>query len=336
MDELLEYLIYRFSFKTQDLVNSSPPKLDHPHKNIVYEIACPPDSIHKGKLEFSRWYPIPLPDIMTPAYQRIVWEARTDYFGYEPNSNLQEIDWYLNFADPDLFVAYGSPLFAQDEIQVAEHPALASLREALLNAKIKPLTVEDGNPTPILIRGVERRCAIAIDPNSEQERPLGLYGNKFARATPNAIALATKLINPPTMTNLIAIAAPRNKYGFYAEEEIENILLTAFTGFLAAKIDSSLLSSHPRNVVIHTGFWGCGAFGGNRVLMALLQLIAAMLAEIDRLVFHTGDSSGLQSFRMAQQILDEELIADSALIEISTLIENIYEMRFQWGISDGN
>ena len=41
--------------------------------------------------------------------------------------------------------------FAQDEIQVAEHPALASLREALLYLKAKPLTVEkESRPLSLL------------------------------------------------------------------------------------------------------------------------------------------------------------------------------------------
>ena len=29
-------------------------------------------------------------------------------------------EWHVNFADPRLFVSYGSGLFAQDEMQVAE------------------------------------------------------------------------------------------------------------------------------------------------------------------------------------------------------------------------
>jgi hypothetical protein len=39
--------------------------------------------------------------------------------------------WHVNFADPQLFVAYGSQLLAQDELQAAEHPLLGSIREAL-------------------------------------------------------------------------------------------------------------------------------------------------------------------------------------------------------------
>ena len=66
------------------------------------------------------------------------------------------MDWYLNFAHYDLFCAYGGALFAQDEMQVVEHPALASLRHALLDEGIKPLCVEHGDATPA---GVETVCA---------------------------------------------------------------------------------------------------------------------------------------------------------------------------------
>jgi len=41
------------------------------------------------------------------------------------------VEWYLNFADGDLFFHYGSKLRAQDEHQVAEHPILASVKEML-------------------------------------------------------------------------------------------------------------------------------------------------------------------------------------------------------------
>jgi hypothetical protein len=39
---------------------------------------------------------------------------------------------WVNFADEHLFVAYASRLFAQDEIQVAEHPSLGHLKEKLV------------------------------------------------------------------------------------------------------------------------------------------------------------------------------------------------------------
>ena len=111
------------------------------------------------------------------------------------------VEWHVNFADPHLFAAYGSGLFAQHELQVAEHPALGALREALLAEGLPALTVEDDRPTPVLVMGVERRCRV----DTVHSR---LYGNAFARATPAAIRTATAAIAPPTISNVIAMAAP--------------------------------------------------------------------------------------------------------------------------------
>ena len=133
---------------------------------------------------------------------------RDGYFDYAAALGAGGVEWHVNFADPHLFVAYGSSLFAQDEMQVAEHPALGSLREALEAAGRRAVTVEAGEPTPVLVTGVERRCAIATNPDTAAGRPAGLYGNAFARASADAVARATTPIDPPTITNLIAMAAP--------------------------------------------------------------------------------------------------------------------------------
>jgi hypothetical protein len=241
------------------------------------------------------------------------------------------MEWYLNFAHSNLFCAYGGSLLAQDEMQVAEHPALSSLREALLDSNIKALTVESQQPTPILIRGVERRCEIATDRNPGQGRPFGLYGNNFGRATSDAIRQATTPLSPPTITNIIAMEAPAGGVGSYRIEEIEYILKTAFTGFCAARIESQLESLHAPSLIIHTGFWGCGAYGGDRVLMALLQILSARLSQVNCLVFHTSDAIGSENLATAQQIVDRDLVPDNSPVKVSALVEKIHGMEFQWG-----
>ncbi|MEG3940905.1 hypothetical protein QT995_22440 [Microcoleus sp. S36b_A3] len=336
MNDFLDSLICRQTFDTQALMNSHPPKFYDPNKQIVYDICCPPGCTHRGKLAFSRWYAMPFPEYLSPLEHQTDISERKAYFGYEPSQDSTEMEWYLNFAHYDLFCAYGGSLFAQDEMQVAEHPALSSLREALLDSNIKPLTVESQQPTPILIRGVERRCAIATDRNSGQGRPFGLYGNNFGRATSDAIAQATKPLNPPTITNIIAIEAPSYGEGSYSIAQIEYILKTAFTGFFAARIESQLESAQTPTLIIHTGFWGCGAYGGNRVLMALLQLLSARLSQVNCLVFHTSDATGSQDLATAQQILDRDLVPDDSPVKVSDLVEKIHAMEFQWGFSDGN
>lgn len=336
MDDLSPSLICRHTFKASYLVDAYPPNLYNANKEIVYKVACPTGCTHGGQLVFSRWSAMPLPQVLSPSKYQTNLNKQEGYFGYEPSQDTTQVEWYLNFAHHNLFCAYGSALFAQDEMQVAEHPALGSLREALLSKDIKPLTVENGQPTPILIRGVERRCAIATDINPQQGRPHGLYGNNFARATQEAIKQATQPLNPPTITNIIAMEAPSGGYDCYTMEEIEYILTTAFTGFLAARIESQLEIAQPVRVSIHTGFWGCGAYGGNRILMALLQLLAARLSQVDCLIFHTGGFAGNQALADAQQILDQCLVSDDLEVRVPDLIEEIYRMEFEWGVSDGN
>lgn len=329
MDKILDALIYRHTFNTQELVETYPPDLYDSNKKIVYDIACPPGSLHQGEIVLSRWRAMTLPETFLTSGKTVL-EEYSGYFEYELSNTSNAMEWYLNFADRHLFFAYGSHLFAQDEMQVAEHPTLASLREAMVATDIKPLTVEDKIPTPVLVRGVERRCAIATNPDAEQKRPFGLYGNRFGCATEETIRLATKPLNPPTLSNILAIAAIPSGEGSYTQAQIEYILTTAFTGFSAARVESE-----PHIVMIHTGFWGCGAFGGNKVLMVLLQLLAAHLAQIDRLIFHTSDRTGSEALATAQEIFRNLTTADSS-VKMSDLVAQIHAMDFQWGVSDGN
>lgn len=116
--------------------------------------------------------------------------------------------------------------------------------------------------------GVERRCVVATDANPAEGRPYGLYGNSFSQATEDAIRQATEVLDPPTMSNILAMEAPACGAGRYTREQIEFVLSTAVTGFSAAVSESKRKVSPDVQTVIHTGFWGCGAYGGNRELIA--------------------------------------------------------------------
>src|SRR5262245_57209982 len=326
----------RLEFDLTQLAHDHPPVLHHPHKRLVHEIACPPGFTPSGRIEYSRWATMPLPDHV---HSGAVAHRMTDqpgYFDYRPASDVAgAVDWHVNFADPSLFLAYGSGLFAQDEMQTAEHPALGSLREALLARGLPAVTVERNGPTPVLVRGVPRLCHVATDPNVAEGRPGGLYGNAFARADPDAVRRATTRIDPPTITNLIAMAAPAGGHGPYRADEIEKVLATAYTAFHAAVEESFRARVGPGPGVVHTGFWGCGAFGGHRVLMTLLQAISGQVAGVDRIVFHTGDPSGAACLLETRRLLRHDLREDSPL-PVHDLIGRIAEVGFEWGVSDGN
>ena len=329
--------LYRHSFDAQDLVASFPPRWGHRNKKTVYDISCPAGSSHSGAITVSRWAAMELPASAVVDASATEVEMREDVFQYEgaPEPN-ESIEWHLNFADSDLFVAYASVLMAQDELQVAEHPALGALKEAMPQHGLSTLTVESRQPTPILVRGVERRCVIHTDPNPAEGRPDGLYGNEFARAESDAVERATIPIVPPTTSNIIAIEAPSHGSGVYTVEQIEYVLRTAYTGFSAARLESEHSAGSRVPVVIHTGFWGCGAYGGNRVLMTLLQLVAAGLSSVDRLVFHTVTPSGVPPFEKAREMFETEFDSGGQPVQVMELLNRIQSKGFEWGVSDGN
>ena len=114
------------------------------------------------------------------------------------------------------------------------------------------------------------------------------------------------------------------------------MLLTAHTGFRAAVLESKRVSASGAGptVVVHTGWWGCGAFGGNRVLMAVLQLIAAETAGVDQLAFHSALPPDESSLNEAKRIL-RDAAGSSREIPTATLIEHLAAMRLPWGVGNG-
>lgn len=328
-----ENSLARYSFTTHRMMQDHSPVISNGNKKVVYGIACPEGCTHTGEIVYSRWREMPLPETVTTDDWKTVFEIRPDVFGHEPTTVPGLMEWYLNFADHDLFCAYGGPLLAQDELQVAEHPALGSLREALLSRGEPFGTVGEGMATPVLIRNVERRCVIDTQPNPAEGRPQGLYGNNFARARQSEIARAVTPIIPPTFSNIIAIEAPSYGDGVYSFEDVGYILATAYSGFAAARHEA--LSCGAQKVAIHTGFWGCGAYGGNRVLMTPLQLIAANLAGIDHIVFHAVDAGGAGTALQALGLLNTDFQGGPPR-HLSDFIEQIVACGFEWGESDGN
>ena len=188
----------------------------------------------------------------------------------------------------------------------------------------------NGSPTPVTITGVQRRCFIDTQPDADSGYP-GLYGNAFAWAPENQVRRATRALSPPTISNILAMAAPPGGYGEYSRHEIIDILTTAYTGFAAAKSESKHIVSHDARTIIHTGFWGCGAFGGNRTLMTMLQAVAGGLAGVD-IVFWAFDETGVEIAQDAYE-LQELLEKDSSL---EGLIGRMVMEGFGWGVSDGN
>ena len=334
-DPLVPEPLQRRAYEAAALVRQHPPALRHPNKQALFAIACPPGAVHSGRLEYSRWpeLPLPLRLRLDPALGRSLVVVRDGFYDYRPILDPGVgVEWHVNFADPNLFYAYGSALFAQDEIQVAEHPVLGSLREALVAEARPTTTIANGRPTPVLVMGAQRRVRVKTARGAEAGGPSWLYGMAFARATADAVRGASTRIDPPTVSNIIAIVAPYGGRGRYQREEIGLAISTAYTGFRAAVLEPRRTTGPEALVVIHSGFWGCGAFGGNRVMMTLVQLLAADMAGVARLMFHVGDPSGRTSVERALALAPGLATATSA----TDLIARAEALGLDWGVGDGN
>ena len=309
------------------LVHDHPPVRLTARKEAVLARACPPDRPSGGVLEVTRWGAGYVADRLPSTGTRF--DVVPGWFHYGPPDDPAVPEWHLNFASSVAFSTYALALFAQDEMQVLEHPALMSVHEALVAEHHLPRTVEDGGrPTPVLVRGVERRCAIDTAPDTAAGRPRGLYGNEFERAPVQVILEATRVLDPPPRSRILAIEAPAYGEGRYRADEIAFVLQTAWAGFAAARA-----ADDGGPVVIHSGYWGCGAYGGNRVLMVLLQCLAADAAGVGRLVLHAGseDREALEGVAAAESIragAGESAGTDDA-------IRRMVDMGFRWGVGNG-
>ncbi len=319
--------LYRVTFDAAALLREHPPRFRHPHKAMLFELAYPGGIPSSGTVDVTRWAGH-LPE-SAPLPATLAAEVRPNFYDYRPADD--GMDWHVNFADPRVFGYYGSALFAQDEMQVAEHPALASVREALLAEQLAALTVDGSGATPILVRGVERRIAVATNADVAAGRPMGLYGNRFGAASADVVRRATRRIDPPTITNLIAIAAPSGGHGKYTAAEVRSIFANAHTAFAAAVHESA-----GQSTIVHTGFWGCGAFGGNRRLMIALQALATHSAGVARLVLHTGDEEGSVDARLGLETADDLAATCGSPCNLTDLVTRVEMLGFYWGVGDGN
>jgi hypothetical protein len=322
-DLLAECLLGRGRFAACELLAEFPPLFSNASKEYLFQRSL--EGEHSGYVEVLRLEGLVAP-IHVPVRERpLELACQSGFFDYPPPGLPHE--WHLNFADSALFGSYGAFPFAQDEIQVAEHPVLACVREALRIREdgLQPLTVAYGEPTPVLIRGVQRR--IAVDTSE-------IYGQRFRSASREQIVAAIQPLDAPTISNILALEAPVPRgEGHHSLEEIRRALTTAYSGFRALVL-AGRAEDESQPLTLHTGFWGCGAYGGNLQLMSTLQILAAELSGLDRLVFHTGSRPTDLAPEFRERLAQEFGFKPGA--KVSSLLSRLAQRRFPRGMPDGN
>ena len=173
-------LLGEFSWLLKDLAVAHAPQWSCRNKSAVAALATPPDARHEGHLLASRWAGGELPAYISTCEV----DRREGFFTYAPPlADDHTVHWHMNFADPYLFGHGEGPLMAQDELQITEHPCLASLGRAIESGDhdqegLKRFTCEGGQATPVLVQGAPRRCVVDTT---------HLYGDNFARASQESV-----------------------------------------------------------------------------------------------------------------------------------------------------
>lgn len=253
---------------------------------------------------------------------------RDTAFLYDASTPAQK-HWFPNFADQNLFGYAFGPLLAQDELQVLEHPALYHLKLKLEQEGINRLA---GNEIA-LIEGALRLGHL------DMQTPLAsgytLYGNYFAYASQDQIASKLTTFNSPHHSNIFAMAAPHISTHLahqpYQKDHLEQLFYRAYTAFSAAKEKSGSNCE----TCVHTGNWGAGAFGNDAKTVALIQLAAARLAQVNLFYYPLNNA---HDFVAAQNLLHQieqenpQLTVDAFL---NHLTENASPYQLLYGVGNG-
>jgi hypothetical protein len=285
-------LIAEAAWGVDYLLESYPPHWLHQNKELIFEICKPAELDKEGDIKIKRFLENSCSECVS------IPEIHQEFGNYKYLPNLEKdktTHWHVNFSDPYLFGFAAGPAFAQDEIQVSEHPVLVSVGTAIERGdhgakRLLRSTVEGSLASPMLLEGVPRFCTIDTE---------GIYGLLFRDAWESTIREKVTRLTPPTESKILALSAPQGTRGTkYSEDLIERIFRTAFSGFRAAVLNSG-------EVTVNTGFWGCGAFGNNRQLMTAIQLLAAGSAGVEKLVFWIPNSAFLAHFQVGLRIARE-------------------------------
>lgn len=224
-----------------------------------------------------------------------------NFYEYEENANDEnEINFYVNFSDSELFFECDSYLNSQNANMVFFHPLLLSCKKymtSLNKDELKPFAFENGNPTPVIFQNVP--YWIFLDEENKKIVPL----------------------QKEIKSNIISMKAIAAKEK-YTEEEISLLLRTALVAFSGAE---KVSHAKMKDIAIHTGNWGCNNLGNNKELIYLLQIIAASATGIKKIIFHKPDETSLSNAKEKFSHLLPDLPKTTTLKRI---VEEILEIGF--------
>ncbi len=312
----------------QTLIKEFPPQYISENKKWCFERALAQKASvlsQESQIKISRWckdddfddsllFDLELPNVIT----------NDRYFKYDN----YESDFFMNFADRLLFGFYDADNFAQDEIQTLEMPLLASCMHYLDEKNLpslKPVTKENKKPTPYIFENVPYWLRINLSYNGQN-----LYGRNFRNASKGLLEKAVQVVQEEKLVNILAARAPACGSGQYTKAQLTEFLESAYCAFRGAVLCNAAGSddNESKPVKIHTGNWGCGAFGNKLTVSYLVQLLAGAFSKTGTLIFHAPDKPTLQKAIDLISTLPSKLTFSQA-------VDFLFDQGLYWNESDG-
>lgn len=188
--------------------------------------------------------------------------------------DYQNENWYVIFANRELGGGYLNRGFVQEEILTIECPEIA-------------IALSQFN----LLGPLDRR-EVGVYSNVDRGCQILLYGhqdvNEFESKNRKRINLSEAVQKvPPKKINCVAIDAINvsKKRNGASKEDLQYMFDKATAGF------ETIIKHGAKEV--HTGKWGCGAYGNDLTSIFLLTILAAWKAGLQKVVFYLYDGSGL-------------------------------------------
>lgn len=301
-------LLSKQTVKIQKLIKDFPPHFQYDKKENYAKQALYFHRNQNGLIEISRWKfdDERKKSIMLEKFPVQI-ESVNSFYEYEKNANDEnEINFYVNFSDSELFYECDSYLNSQNANMVFFHPLLLSCKKYMSTFnkdELKPFAFENGNPTPVIFQNVP--YWIFLDEENKKIVPL----------------------QKEIKSNIISMKAIEAK-GKYTEEQILLLLKTVLAAFSGAE---KVSHAKMKDIAIHTGNWGCNNYGNNKELIYLLQIIAASATGIKKIIFHKADENSLSNAKEKFLHLLPDLPKTTTLKNVA---EQITEIGFCAEIGD--
>merc|ERR1712154_653320 len=94
-----------------------------------------------------------------------------------------------------------------------------------------------------------------------------------------------------------------------------------------------------KQIIVHSGNWGCGAFGGNIEVHTMIQVVSAVAAGVDMMYYHSVDKKSMKKAKAGCKMLLKELYPKckdkTGGLNTKKFVAELLKKEYKWGTPNG-